>query len=160
MNNTNFQKKEMKKLSLLTLFTLMSISCALTKPSLTPEETGLISGTIIDSRDGSPVPYASVITEPPTGAVTADAQGRYRIADVPPGTYTLLVAKPGYTTASDVAVAVVKGKTTTADLQLVKIISENGDNLVAYYPFNMNADDESGYGNHGRTYARRPVAYS
>lgn len=28
----------------------------------------------------------------------------------------------------------------------------DGDNPVAYYPFNMNANDESGYGNHGTVY--------
>jgi hypothetical protein len=32
------------------------------------------------------------------------------------------------------------------------------DGLVAYYPFNGNADDESGNGNHGIVYGSTPVS--
>jgi hypothetical protein len=120
----------------------------------TPEPTtGEISGQVIDSTSNSPVPNANVTTDPPTISVTADAQGRYAIPEVPPGVYTVMATKPGYTSIS-VSVAVTAGKTTTADVHLMAMPSPMphsslADDLVAYYPFNGNADDESGNGNHG-----------
>jgi hypothetical protein len=132
-------------------------------PTATPTPkptTGDISGRVIDSTSDSAVPNANVYTDPPTVSVTADAQGRYTISEVPPGVYTITAAKPGYTNAR-VSIAVTAGKTTTADVHLMATSADIPtpkpkpsltDGLVAYYPFNGNADDESGNGNHGIVY--------
>jgi hypothetical protein len=125
-------------------------------PTWTPTPkptTGEISGQVLDVSSSSPIPNASVTTAPPTVSVTADTQGRYVIPEVPPGVYTITAAKPGYTGVS-VSVSVTAGKTTTADVHLTATPSPTPqpyltDGLVAYYPFNGNADDESGNGNHG-----------
>jgi hypothetical protein len=126
--------------------------------TLTPQPTtGEISGQVIDSANGSPVPSANVYTNPPTVSVTADEQGRYSIPDVTPGVYTITAAKPGYTSAS-VSIAVAAGRVTTADIHLAAVPTNTPnptagaiptDSLVAYYPFDGSADDASGNGNHG-----------
>jgi hypothetical protein len=128
-------------------------------PSATPTPkptTGEISGQVIDSASNSPIPNANVTTDPPTVSVTADAQGRYVISEIPPGVYTITATKPGYTSAS-VSISVTAGKTTAADVHLMAMPSPTPqtsltDGLVVYYPFNGNADDESGNGNHGTTH--------
>ncbi len=67
--------------------------------SNTVHNMGNISGTVIDSNNGSPIPAANVSTDPPTSSVTTDVQGNYTIPDVHPGNYTVSASKSGYTTA-------------------------------------------------------------
>ncbi|MBN1812702.1 MAG: carboxypeptidase regulatory-like domain-containing protein [Anaerolineae bacterium] len=129
-------------------------------PTWTPTPqptTGEISGQVIDSANGFLVPSANVYTIPPTVSVTADEQGRYLIPEVFPGIYTITAAKPGYTGAG-VSITVNAGKTTTADIHLTVEPTATSiptpqlsltDGLVAYYPFNGNANDRSESGNHG-----------
>jgi hypothetical protein len=132
-------------------------------PTWTPTPqptTGEIRGQIVDSGTGSPVPGANVYTDPPTVSVTADEQGRYVIPDIAPRVYTITATKPGYSSNS-ASIAVAAGKTTTADIHLVAGTSNTpiptlrsplADGLAAYYPFNGDANDESGSGNHGTVY--------
>jgi hypothetical protein len=143
------------RLCLAVLF-LMLLACT---PFGIPEPTtGSISGKVIDSTDGSSISSANISTDPPTSAVTADERGAYSISEVPPGTYTVTAVKADYIDAS-VQIAVVAGRTTTADLHLAAaptgvlptptVAPSLTDGLAGYYPFNGNANDESGKGNHG-----------
>ncbi len=149
----------MKRKSLSILFLLVSMSCALVEIPILEPGTGVISGTVIDSRDGSLVQAANVSTDPPTSSVTTDAQGHYSIDSVPPGIYTVNATKPGYASVG-VRISIVANGTTVADLHLATVPTTTFSNptdgpaegLVAYYPFNGNADDESGNGNHGAVY--------
>ena len=85
----------------------------------TEPTTGKISGKVIDSSDGSPIPFANVITDPPTSSVTTDADGNYSISDVHPGNYRVIAIKLDYT-SRDVLISVTAGGITTADLHFVK----------------------------------------
>lgn len=59
-------------------------------------QTGTLSGTVIDERTDNPVVGANVyIPELERGTAT-DAQGRYTIGDIPPGTYEIEVSYIGY----------------------------------------------------------------
>ena len=94
------------------LFLLLT-SCA---PGETlPPTTGEIKGTVIDSSDGSPIPLANVITEPPTSSVTTDVDGKYSIPNVVPGNYRVIASKED-NTSREVRIAVAAGEVTTADL--------------------------------------------
>jgi hypothetical protein len=127
--------------------------------TLTPTPAlGTISGKAIDSVDGTPIPAANISTDPPTCSVTAGVEGGYVIPDVPPGEYAITAVKPGYVSAS-VKIAVVAGRTTTADLHLVAIPTifptsaalEQG--LVALWSFDdCDGMDDSGNGHHGILY--------
>jgi hypothetical protein len=87
--------------------------------------TGEISGKVIDSSDGSPIPFANVTTEPPTSSVTTDADGEYSISGVYPGNYSVIATKQD-NTSGEVRVAVVAGQMTVADLHFVS--------GLAYFP--------------------------
>ncbi len=149
----------MKRSYLIISVLLPLISCALLETQ-TPKATdipthepttGDIIGTVIDSGTGVPVPAANVSTDPPTNSVTTDDKGIYSIPRVRPGEYTITATKSSYANAS-VRISVVAGSTTTADLHLTqKVTNEQTptDGLVAYYPFDGNANDESGNGHDG-----------
>ncbi len=150
----------MKRSGVIILLILLSIACTTVIPiaNSTPEPiTGSISGNVLD-ENGSLVPLVSIVTEPPTSAVTTDEQGNYSIPKVPPGNYIVTLVKSGYTSTS-VQVAVVAGKTTTTDLHLLvrptntppapTIEASLTTSLVAYYPLDGTAEDASGNGHHG-----------
>jgi PEGA domain. len=84
---------------------------------------------------------------PPTSSVSTDAQGKYVIAGVSPGEYAVAVSKSGYNPGS-VTITVTAGQSTTANISLgvnnTATIPTSG--LIAYYPFNGNANDASGAG--------------
>jgi hypothetical protein len=67
--------------------------------------TGLILGQVVDGVTNQPVPDVLVtlsMTAPPASGgpwqrrVTVDAEGRFFFGGLPPGSFSLLVAKPGY----------------------------------------------------------------
>lgn len=84
------------------------------KPS---EQLGVIKGTVYSARIQAPVPQVFISTLPPTQSVRTDANGTFTITDVQVGTYTIkAVAGDSGQGTSDVAV--VSGRTTTADILL------------------------------------------
>jgi hypothetical protein len=80
-------------------------------------QVGAVSGTVADSRSGQPVVGAIVEIEGTRLIVMADAEGRYRIDNVPAGNRTLLARRLGYAPARQ-AVTVVAGQNVRADLEL------------------------------------------
>jgi hypothetical protein len=68
---------------------------------LAQERTGEISGTVVDDS-GAPVPGASIVATSPStpGALetTSDGQGRFRLFNVPIGTYTITTRLAGFST--------------------------------------------------------------
>ena len=107
---------------------------------------GTISGKITDVSNYNPVPGATITTQPATSTVTSDASGNFTINDVSPGSYTITASKSGY---NDGSVTIQAGSMEVADIQLSKAGTIPNQGLVAYYPFNGNAYDESGNGNSG-----------
>jgi hypothetical protein len=106
-----------RKYLFITLLFLLLTSCSFSIPSA-EQRTGKITGKAVDSSDGSSVPFANVVTEPPTGSVTTDADGNYTMHSVPPGNYTIIAIKLD-ATSREVRVAVTASETTTADLHFV-----------------------------------------
>ena len=68
---------------------------------LAQERTGEIGGTIVD-ESGAPVPGATIMAESPTLPrplqTVSDAQGRYRLFNVPVGNYAITTTLPGFRT--------------------------------------------------------------
>jgi len=70
------------------------------RPSELEAQTGTIVGRVTDTRSGVPVTTAQVtVTGTSLGAVV-DAEGRFRIANVPPGTYEVRARSIGYQPAT------------------------------------------------------------
>ena len=62
----------------------------------TPAATGSIVGTVTDSSTTNPVTGASVALEGGRFGAPTGSDGRYRLGNVPAGTYTLRARRRGY----------------------------------------------------------------
>src|SRR5215475_6930087 len=107
-------------MSLLAAFVIMLLIA--TGVSAQTATTGTIEGTVADTT-GAVVPGVTVkVTSPNlirTQTATADSQGRYRIANLPPGKYTVTVeAASGYGKFEQADVEVNLSKTNTIDIKL------------------------------------------
>jgi outer membrane receptor protein involved in Fe transport len=85
--------------------------------------TGTIEGAITDPN-GAVVPGATITVTSPNlmraQTATSDSQGRYRIANIPPGKYTLTIeAVSGFAKFEQSGVNVSISTTTTADVKLL-----------------------------------------
>lgn len=77
---------------------------------------GGISGTVKDPA-GAVLPGAQIVLQPVAVTVVSDAQGRYLIPDLNPGSYTMTVSYVGFATSTS-AVAVTAGQNTPLDIVL------------------------------------------
>ncbi len=83
------------------------------------QDAGAVVGRVTDKKTGSVLAGATVVVDGTSQSATTGNDGRYRIADVASGTYTLRARYIGY--APGVAsVAVSAGQEATADLALEK----------------------------------------
>ena len=79
--------------------------------------TGRIEGTVRDSA-GVPVANAQVIVVSRPWTAMSDSLGRFRLADIPAGRYTIQVSAIGYGRREVTGVSVTAGATTRLDLTL------------------------------------------
>lgn len=86
-------------------------------PVVPAADASAIVGTITDKGNGTPLVGATVVLEGTRRGATTNSEGKYRIADVAPGTYTLRARWIGYTAAT-AQVAVSEGQDATADFTL------------------------------------------
>jgi hypothetical protein len=131
-------------------------SCKKDDSNQSASSFGTIQGKVTNITGDTVIVNANVSTNPPTSSVSTNANGEYIISDVTPGTYTVTATKGGYNPGT-VSVSATVNKTRTADIHM-DIQSANSlptQGLVAYYPFNGNANDESGNGNNGIIYGAR-----
>ncbi|MFO1497961.1 MAG: TonB-dependent receptor [Verrucomicrobiota bacterium] len=79
------------------------------------QEGGIISGVVVGTWDGNPLPSVVVTVRGTTLAVQTDAQGRYQVMNVPAGDQVVRFFKPGYATAVVSDVHVLTGQATTVN---------------------------------------------
>ena len=117
-------------------------------------DTGKIAGTITDEA-GEVLPGANVIVVAqwedgeeveiprPQGGVS-DANGKYFIINLRPGTYTLRASFVGFATVEKQKIEVNSNKTTTVDFVLAEQSLEGGEiTVVAYNPTQVDLDKTS-----------------
>ncbi|WP_273568930.1 TonB-dependent receptor [Maribacter halichondriae] len=84
---------------------------------LNAQELGSIAGTITDKEvNNEPLPFANILIKGTTKGTTSDFDGLYEIADLEPGTYTVVYSFVGYETVELPNILVEAGKVTTIDL--------------------------------------------
>jgi Ca-activated chloride channel homolog len=83
-----------------------------------PAGIGRIEGTVRDSA-GAPVAHAQLIVVRRPWTAMSDSLGRYRIADIPAGTYTIRVSALGYRRHEVREVPVTAGGVTPLDISLL-----------------------------------------
>jgi hypothetical protein len=81
-------------------------------------QTGRISGAVTDAESGDPLPGVNIVIEGTTQGATTNAEGRYAILNVSPGTYTVQASFVGYATQVVENVRVNIDLTTTVDFEL------------------------------------------
>ncbi|MDZ7260925.1 MAG: carboxypeptidase-like regulatory domain-containing protein, partial [candidate division KSB1 bacterium] len=99
-------------LTILTLFSMMLI------PEVLPAQTkGRITGRVTDANTGDFLPGANVFLKGTSLGAATDRAGKYRIENVPPGTFTLAVSYIGYEDFST-EITVTAGSTVEQDAAL------------------------------------------
>jgi len=79
------------------------------------QETGSISGVIIESWDGRALGGVAVTVRGTTLATTSDAQGRFQLGGVPAGDQVVRFSRAGYAAAVVTDVRVIAGQVTTVN---------------------------------------------
>jgi hypothetical protein len=112
----------MKKLQASLLFLLIAFAFSISSCSedevLKPVTSGIIEGIVTDTSGLQPIASVSISTQPVSSAVTTNAEGKYKIENVLPGTYIVSAEKINVG-AGTVTVSVLAGKTTTANIVLI-----------------------------------------
>jgi outer membrane receptor protein involved in Fe transport len=99
-------------------------------PILAFAQTGRLTGKVTDAATGAPIPGATVLLEGTTLGYATDAEGRYLIIGIPPGTYNVRFSSVGYTTKVVEGFRVVSDRTQTLDQSLAEQVVEGGEVLV------------------------------
>ncbi len=95
-------------------------------------QTGSISGIVIDASNAETLVGATVLLQEVSGVgASSDIDGQYRIDDLNPGTYTVVISYVSFETKTIPGVEVTAGNITRVDVSLSTAI-ENifGDSLV------------------------------
>jgi hypothetical protein len=79
------------------------------------QETGTVTGVIIEGWDGKPLPGVTVTVRGTTLAATSDAQGRFQLGGVPAGDQVVRFSRSGYAAAVVTDVRVLPGQSTTVN---------------------------------------------
>lgn len=96
---------------------LMAVAIAAAAPALTAQQGGVVTGQVLDAATRAPVPAAQIqIVGTQRGGVTGE-DGRFRIANVVPGTYRIRALRIGYTAGSQM-VTIGAGATATVAFAL------------------------------------------
>lgn len=84
---------------------------------------GTVAGQIVDKTQGEPLAGAEVQIDGTRFSAVTDQNGRYRVPDLPPGDYTLVVTFLGFG-GDKRPITIRSGAVTTADFQLALTFSE------------------------------------
>jgi hypothetical protein len=79
------------------------------------QESGAVSGVVVNTWNGTPLQGAVVTVRGTTLATQTDANGRYELKNVPPGDQVLRFSKAGHAAANVTDVRVIAGQTTTVN---------------------------------------------
>ncbi len=105
------------------------IFCMIAAVAASAQTTGSVTGIIRDAETGEPMPSASIRIQNTTFGAIADLDGRYRIANLEPGSHTLVVSYIGYQDEEE-TVSVSAGQTIQADIEIESATVESGEIIV------------------------------
>ena len=97
------------------LLALAALAAAAAAPA---RAQGVLTGTVVDDALGETLPGANVLIEGLARGASTDLDGRYRIAQVPAGTYTVRYSFAGLDAQTVTGVAVADGETTEINVRL------------------------------------------
>ncbi len=91
----------MKKLYVLLVILVGTLTLATADPGTPEVADGKISGTVVDAETKNPVEFATVAlmkkgSDQPVNGSVADLKGKFTIKDIPPGEYDVVISFIGY----------------------------------------------------------------
>jgi hypothetical protein len=111
--------------------TFFLVAFLLTAPALLfAGTTGKIAGTVKDAATNEPLPGCTVIIEGTMMGATCDADGKYYIINVPPGTYSVRASMIGYKPTKVTNVRVAVDLTTELDFKVTQAAVEMGETVI------------------------------
>ncbi len=110
---------------------LFWLTAALLLPGAILAHTGRISGRVIDARSREPIPGANVMIQGTVLGVNSDAEGRFSINSLAPGSYELRVSAVGYLVFNRRGIALTADQTVTLDVTLEPTLIESGEVVVS-----------------------------
>ena len=81
-------------------------------------QNGVVTGQILSGETGAPLANTSVFLEGTGYGAVANAEGRYTIQNVSPGTYTVVARLIGHSDAREANIVVRAGQSVTVNLQM------------------------------------------
>ena len=136
--------------SLLLILGILLIACSAIPSFAQSITSGVVTGLVSDPS-GAAVPNATVtLTNVGTNAVeksTTNAEGNYRFAFVPSGSYKVAIAASGFTNQERTGVNIAPGGATTIDVQLAVASAASTIDVVETQAVlqTENADDTTGF---------------
>jgi len=86
------------------------------------QERGGISGKVFDKKSSHAIPFATVTVVGAQKGGLTDAEGKYLVTGIPPGTYEVKVQFLGYAPVSKPGVVVAPGRSQVIDFALEEIV--------------------------------------
>lgn len=116
----------------------LSLLALMVAPALAQNTSGVIDGTIL-GPDGQPVPRVQVVANSPALiqrdlTVYSNEEGYYRLASLPPGSYTIRYSLQGFQRIERHDLIVSTGQTTSADAALTLATVEESVTVTGASP--------------------------
>ncbi|MBI4725833.1 von Willebrand factor type A domain-containing protein [candidate division TA06 bacterium] len=115
----------MKKLTLIALTAALILSCF---SYLQSQQTGSVAGTVTDAKTGQAISGAAVKILNSQFSAFIDNQGKYLMANVPAGKYSLQASAPNYDSQIKKNITVKAGATLTVDFKLKPPVPAKDEN--------------------------------
>lgn len=93
------------------------------------QETGNLSGKIIDEQTSEPLAYINVVIQNTGLGAATDARGNYRLTGIPKGTHKIIVSAVGYTRLEQ-SVIIEAGKETVVNFEISSTFIDVGEVVV------------------------------
>ena len=138
-------KRPTRRLLKLSFFILSSLLMASEADLFAQESTGMISGEVRDAVTQQPLPGAHVVLVGTQLGATADARGYFVIRSVPVGSYQVSATYIGYGRSRKDDVPVVRGRNTTAHMELTEAQIELEGSTVTGAFFRKPAENTVSY---------------
>ncbi|UCH64133.1 MAG: TonB-dependent receptor [Fidelibacterota bacterium] len=104
------------------ILTCLFASTALLLSGLSAQSVGALTGQITDIDTHQPLVGANIVLEGTNLGAAADAEGRFRIVNIPVGSYTIRVMMMGYKTQARANIHVVPQRETVFNMALEETI--------------------------------------
>lgn len=112
------------------LFTISLLGLLLASPSLMAQGRGGITGSVLDANTRRPVAGATIQVTEAGRSVLSDSMGRYRIAGLEPGAYTVQVSSVGYEPEFRFNIPISSGNDNELNFDLRVAVTSLGDVTV------------------------------